>query len=78
MIVFLELLLETIQTTAVTQFAFHFFTIGFTNPTILNDVGTEWYSIPLITGFGEFVLEIQAPIDLIDITSTDPSDQLLL
>ena len=67
-IVLVSLLLETVQTCTVTQFAFHTFTIGFSNPAVLDDIGTEWYSIPLITGLGKFVGEIQVFGSSIDIT----------
>ena len=52
--VFLELSLETIQTVAVTHDVFKFFTVGFTNPVVINQVGTAWYSVPLMTGLSAF------------------------
>ena len=54
--VFLELSLETIQTVAVTHDVFKFFSVGFTNPVVINQVGTAWYSVPLMTGLSAFLL----------------------
>ncbi|KJA17592.1 hypothetical protein HYPSUDRAFT_206058 [Hypholoma sublateritium FD-334 SS-4] len=50
LVVFLELSVETVQTVAVTHDVFKFFTIGFTDPVVINQVGTAWYSVPLMTG----------------------------
>ena len=54
--VFVELFLETVQTIAVTHDVFKFFTVGFTDPAVINQVGTAWYSVPLMTGLSAFVL----------------------
>lgn len=51
--VFLELMLETVQTVAVTHDVFVFFT---TDPLVINQIGSSWYSIPLLTGLSACVL----------------------
>ena len=53
-IVLLLLVLETIQTTVFTQDIFRTFASGFNNLLLANDVGTLWFSVPLMTGFSKF------------------------
>ncbi len=53
LVVFLELMLETVQTVAVTHDVFVFFT---TDPLVINQIGSSWYSIPLLTGLSAWVL----------------------
>ncbi|KAF9478318.1 hypothetical protein BDN70DRAFT_49117 [Pholiota conissans] len=48
--VYTTLLLETVQTSLITHDAFKFFAFGFTNPMLLDEVSTGWFSIPVLTG----------------------------
>lgn len=57
-IVCLVFLLETLQTTALIQNVFKYMTVGYSNFEIVNELGSDWYSIPLISGLGMFILPI--------------------
>ena len=46
----LELVLETIQTAMFTHDLFRALTLGFDNPLLVNEVGTLWFSVALMTG----------------------------
>lgn len=48
------LLLETVQTAALTHDTIQDLIIGFVNPNVF-DVGTVWCSIPLITGLSTYM-----------------------
>ncbi|KJA25580.1 hypothetical protein HYPSUDRAFT_407955 [Hypholoma sublateritium FD-334 SS-4] len=48
--VLLALVLETIQTTMFTQHVFQRFTRGFNDLLLASEVGTVWFSVPLMTG----------------------------
>ncbi|KJA25594.1 hypothetical protein HYPSUDRAFT_37636 [Hypholoma sublateritium FD-334 SS-4] len=51
LVVFLVVLFETVQTAALVQNSFAYFSVGFLNIQILNEFGSTWFSIPLMTGF---------------------------
>lgn len=51
--VYTAFLLETAQTSLITHDAFKFFAIGFTDPLLLDEVTTGWFSIPIMTGISE-------------------------
>ncbi|KAF8181326.1 hypothetical protein BJ912DRAFT_1062186 [Pholiota molesta] len=48
--VYTTFLLETAQTGLITHDAFKFFAFGFTDPLLLDEVSTGWFSIPVLTG----------------------------
>ncbi len=66
-VVFLEVLLETVQTAAFVKNLLVYMTVGYFNLGILNTFGSTWYAIPLMTGLGMFyALEIKCLIDLVN------------
>ena len=61
------LLLETVQTVALTHDIAKVFVIGFTDPATLNVIGIVWLSITLMTGMSAYVClyQVQQPINKI-------------
>ena len=55
-IVIVQLLLETIQTVMLTHDIFEYFTLVYTNPNVLNEIGTLWLSIPLLIGLSTYMI----------------------
>lgn len=53
--VFAQLLLETTQTATYTYDIVHHFTMAYTNPFIIDEVGTIWISIPLMIGLSTYM-----------------------
>ncbi|KJA27651.1 hypothetical protein HYPSUDRAFT_867045 [Hypholoma sublateritium FD-334 SS-4] len=56
-IVSAQLLLETIQTATFSHDVIHHFTIVYTRPNAIYDVGTLWISIPLMIGLIAFITQ---------------------
>jgi hypothetical protein len=56
--VYTTFLLETAQTGLITHDAFKFFAFGFTDPSLLDEVSTGWFSIPVMTGISELYLAL--------------------
>lgn len=49
------LLLETVETIALSQNTIHNFLVGFTRPAALNTIRTVWLSVPLMTGMSAYI-----------------------
>ncbi len=49
LIVLLQPVLETVQTIMITHDLYQAIIFGFENPLLVNEVGTTWFSVPLLT-----------------------------
>ena len=49
-------LFEAVQTFLLTQSAFHSFADGFGNLLFLDEIGTIWFSVPIMSGIGMAIL----------------------
>lgn len=64
-VVFVILLLEAVQSAALTHCTFQSLITGFADPSLLNVVGTLWCSIPLITGLSAYMDIYARTLDLL-------------
>ncbi|KAJ3505537.1 hypothetical protein NLJ89_g7362 [Agrocybe chaxingu] len=56
-LVYSVLILETAQTLLLTQTAFHGFAEGFGNLLFLDEIGTIWFSVPIMSGIVAFMAQ---------------------